>query len=90
MSEDAADSDTYALRAAEVAAVGAPDLPYRPPKPRSFRPRIGMIGTGGISGCHLDAYRTAGWEVSAMWNRTRTKAEEKAAMFFPSARIEDD
>ena len=49
-----------------------------------------MIGTGGISASHLDAYRTAGWEVAALWNRTRAKAEAKAAEYCPGARIEDD
>jgi predicted dehydrogenase len=49
-----------------------------------------MIGTGGISASHLDAYRTAGWEVAALWNRTRSKAEAKAAEYCPDARIEDD
>jgi predicted dehydrogenase len=58
--------------------------------PKSYRPRIGVIGTGGISSSHLDAYRTAGWEVAALWNRTRSKAEAKAAEYCPDARIEDD
>jgi predicted dehydrogenase len=90
MSDDAADTDTYALRAGNLKEIAAPDLPYRPPAPKKYRPRIGMIGTGGISASHLDAYRTAGWEVAALWNRTRSKAEEKAATYCPSARIEDD
>jgi predicted dehydrogenase len=88
--KDAGDADTYALKAGDLPEVAAPDLPYRPPMPRSYRPRIGMIGTGGISGSHLDAYRTAGWEVAALWNRTRAKAEAKAAEYCPEARIEDD
>jgi predicted dehydrogenase len=90
MTEDAADTDTYALRSAELPEIAAPDVAYRPPRPRAFRPRIGMIGTGGISSSHLDAYRTAGWEVAALWNRTRAKAETKAAEYCPGARIEDD
>ena len=49
-----------------------------------------MIGTGGISASHLDAYRTAGWEVAALWNRTTAKAAEKAAEYCPEARIETD
>ena len=49
-----------------------------------------MIGTGGISASHLDAYRTAGWEVAALWNRTRAKAEAKASEYCPKARIEDE
>ena len=87
---DAADTDTYALKAAELPEITVPELPWRPPMPRAYRPRIGMIGTGGISASHLDAYRTAGWEVAALWNRTRSKAEAKAAEYCPKARIEDD
>jgi predicted dehydrogenase len=90
MTDDAGDSDTYALKSATLPEIAAPDLPYRPPMPKTYRPRIGMIGTGGISGSHLDAYRTAGWEVAALWNRTRSKAEAKAAEYCPAARIEDD
>jgi predicted dehydrogenase len=84
------DTDTYALRSGTLAEIAAPDLQYRPPAPKAYRPRIGMIGTGGISDSHLDAYKTAGWEVTALWNRTRAKAEAKAVTFCPSARIEED
>lgn len=87
---DAADTDTYALKSADLPEISAPDVPYQPPMPKSYRPRIGMIGTGGISASHLDAYRNAGWEVAALWNRTRDKAEAKAAQYCPDARIEDD
>ena len=76
--------DTYALKSADLPEIAATDLPYRPPMPKSYRPRIGMIGTGGISASHLDAYRTAGWEVAALWNRTRAKAEAKAAEYCPA------
>lgn len=85
---DAADGDIYALKTADLAQIVAPDLPYRPPLPQHLKPRIGMIGTGGISGVHLDAYRRAGWRVTALWNRTQAKAEQKAAEFCPDARIE--
>ncbi|MBF9044254.1 Gfo/Idh/MocA family oxidoreductase [Rhodobacterales bacterium HKCCE4037] len=88
--KDAGDSDTYALKAADLPEIAAPDVAYKPPMPQHLRPRIGVIGTGGISGSHLDAYRKAGWTVGAMWNRTRAKAEEKAAEYCPEARIEDD
>lgn len=87
---DAADTDTYALKSAELPEINAPDVPYQPPSPKTYRPKIGMIGTGGISASHLDAYRTAGWDVAALWNRTRSKAEAKAAEYCPDARIEDD
>lgn len=90
MTEDAADTDTYALKSGTLKTVPAPELAYRPPLPKTYRPRIGMIGTGGISASHLDAYRTAGWEVTALWNRTPAKAEAKAAEFCPAARIAED
>jgi len=90
MTDDTIQTDTYALRSGTLPQIPAPDLQYRPPAPKSYRPRIGMIGTGGISDSHLDAYKTAGWDVAALWNRTRAKAEAKAETFCPHARIEDD
>lgn len=83
------DADTYALKTTALAEVAAPLLPYQPPMPRTYRPRIGVIGTGGIVSAHLDAYRTAGWEVAALCNRTLSKAEAKAAEFAPKARVTD-
>jgi predicted dehydrogenase len=83
------DADAYSLKSAALAEVAAPDLPYQPPTPRTYRPRIGVIGAGGIVSAHLDAYRTAGWEVAAICNRTRSKAEAKAAEFAPAARVTD-
>ncbi len=86
---DAPDADTYALKSATLADIPAPDLPYQPPMPRSYRPRIGVIGAGGIVSAHLDAYRTAGWEVAAICNRTLAKADT-ARKFAPDARITTD
>ncbi|MFN6006941.1 MAG: Gfo/Idh/MocA family protein [Paracoccaceae bacterium] len=83
------DADTYALKSAALAEVAAPDLSYQPPTPRAYRPCIGVIGAGGIVSAHLDAYRTAGWEVAAICNRTLAKAEAKAAEFAPKARVTD-
>ena len=85
---DAADSDTYALKAADLPEIAAPQVAYRPPLPKILKPRIGVIGTGGISGSHLAAYRDAGWAVTALWNRTAAKAEARAAEFCPGARVE--
>ncbi|TNC68256.1 Gfo/Idh/MocA family protein [Rubellimicrobium roseum] len=83
------DPDTYALRSGEVPDLPAPDLPYLPPGPRAYRPRIGLIGAGGIAASHLDAYGAAGWEVAAICNRTRSKAEERARTYAPQARVTD-
>ena len=82
------DADSYALKSASpLTETRAPDLPYQPPMPRAYRPRIGVIGAGGIVAAHLDAYRTAGWEVAAICSRTIEKARAKAAEFAPTARI---
>jgi predicted dehydrogenase len=83
------DADTYALKTQTLAEVAAPDLPYQPPMPRTYRPRIGVIGAGGIVAAHLDAYRTAGWDVAAICNRTLAKAEAAARGFAPHARVTD-
>ncbi len=78
----------YELAAAEgVAEIPAPELPYQPPAPKQYRPRIGLIGCGGISASHLDAYLTAGWEVVALCNRTLAKAEQRRREFFPAAAV---
>ncbi len=83
------DADAYALKTAALVEVPAPELPYQPPMPRTYRPRIGVIGAGGIVSAHLVAYRTAGWEVAAICNRTLFKAEAKAAEFALMARVTD-
>lgn len=84
------DSDTYALKAAELPEISAPDVPYRPPMPKGAVPGIGVIGAGGITGNHLDAYRAAGWPVPVICNRSIAKAVKRAAEFYPEARVTDD
>jgi predicted dehydrogenase len=81
------DTDSYALKSKAPAEIAAPELPYLPPMPRALRPRIGVIGAGGIVSAHLDAYRSAGWEVAAICNRSIDKAHAKAAEFAPKARV---
>ncbi|WP_380058082.1 Gfo/Idh/MocA family protein [Falsihalocynthiibacter sp. SS001] len=87
---DAPDSDTYALKSQAVKEVPAPEVPYQPPMPQAYRPRIGVIGAGGIVAAHLDEYRAAGWDVVAICNRTLSKAEAKAAEFYPNAKTMSD
>ena len=89
MSGGTPDQDTYALKSAALAEVAAPTLPYLPPMPRNYRPRIALIGAGGIAAAHLDAYRKADWEVAAICGRTRDKAEARAKEFAPHAKITD-
>ena len=84
------DLDAYALKTAVAAEVAAPDLPYRPPVPKSYRPRIALVGAGGISAAHLDAYRAMGLDVAVIANRTLSKAEAKRDEYFPTAEATSD
>ena len=38
------------------------DLPYRPRDPKSYRPKIGLIGCGWVTEYHLKAYTHAGYD----------------------------
>jgi predicted dehydrogenase len=81
----------YALAAKTVDRVfPAPRLPYQPPQPKSYRPRIGLIGCGGITESHLDAYRSAGWDVVALCSRTEERARRRRDQFYPDADIYTD
>jgi len=84
------DPDSYALVTAKAAEVAAPELPYRPRDPKSYRPGIGLIGAGGITFAHLDAYKKAGYRVLAISNPTQAKAAERRDAFFPDADISTD
>ena len=84
------DIDAYALRASVAAEIAAPDLPYRPPLPVSYRPRIALVGAGGISAAHLAAYKTAGFDVAVIANRTLSKAEARRDEYFPQDEATDD
>jgi predicted dehydrogenase len=65
----------------------APELAYRPRDPKRYRPKIGVIGCGGVTEQHLKAYRAAGYDVVALCNRTRSKAEARRKEFYPEARV---
>lgn len=84
------DLDAYALKSAAVGEVEAPELAYRPPLPRAYRPRIALVGAGGISAAHLAAYRSAGFDVAVICSRTLPKAQARRDEFFPEAETTDD
>ena len=65
----------------------APPLPYEPMDPESYRPRIGLIGCGGISIQHLRAYRDAGYDVAILCDRTEEKARDAQKKFYPEAAV---
>jgi len=90
MTQDMPDADTYALASADAETIEAPELNYRPPQPASYRPRIALIGAGGIAPAHLDAYRTAGFDVAVICDHTLSKAMARRDAFFPEAAATED
>jgi predicted dehydrogenase len=68
----------------------APKLRYQPPKPKRFRPRIGMIGCGGITKSHLEAYRSAGYQVVAFCDIREDAARERQQAYYPKADVYTD
>ena len=84
------DLDAYSLKSAKAAEVAAPALTYQPPMPRAYRPRIALVGAGGISAAHLGAYKSAGFDIAVICNRTLAKARARRDEFFPDAEATDD
>lgn len=81
-------SGGYGLSAAGAGGtIVSPVLPYLPPRPRSYRPKIALIGCGGISEYHLRAYREMGLEVVAVCDRNVARAEKRRLEFFPEAAV---
>ncbi len=83
-------ADDYALVARAEAEVEASDLPYRPPMPRDRSVAIALVGAGGISGAHLDAYARYGLNVVAICSRDLDRARARRDAHFPAARITGD
>ncbi len=83
--------DDYGLsKATPTTPIDAPDLPYSPRDPKTYRPAIGLIGCGGISAQHLTAYRKAGYNVVALCDLIEERARERQATYFPAADIYTD
>lgn len=64
----------------------APELPYAPPTP-SYKPKIGLIGCGGITEYHLRAYKNAGLDVVALCDIDLERCKARQAEFYPDAQI---
>jgi predicted dehydrogenase len=78
---------------ADVAAAGiatAPSLAYLPPHPRAYRPKLALIGCGGISEYHLRAYRSLGLDVVVLCDHSRDRAERRRVEFYPEASVTTD
>ena len=68
----------------------AAEIDYLPTSPKSYHPRIALIGCGGITHEHLRAYRAAGFQVVALCDVRIERARQRAVEFFPEARVTSD
>jgi predicted dehydrogenase len=66
------------------------ELDYRPQTPKKYRPNIGLIGCGGITRYHLQAYVDAGFQVTGLCDLDRSRAELRRLTFYPEAKVFDD
>lgn len=90
MSETTEDDYSLSGGAAGTRRIPAPDLPYQPRDPKTYRPGIGMIACGGITESHLKAYRKAGYSVVALCDLVRERAVKRQQQFYPDAAIYTD
>ena len=70
--------------------VEAPAYAYQPTDPQAYKPKIGLIACGGITEWHLKAYRKAGYEVVALCDKIRERAEKRQTSFYPDAAVYTD
>ncbi len=83
--------DSYGLSAGSSRKEApAPSLPYQPADPATWRPKIGLVGCGGISVQHLRAYQAAGYEVTALCDRAEAKAKAMQEKYYPRAAVFTD
>ncbi|MFT5123525.1 MAG: putative dehydrogenase [Kiritimatiellia bacterium] len=84
-------SDAYGMdKISDANAIPAPELDYRPPIAKAYRPKIGLIGCGGITTYHLDAYQVLGLEVAAFCDSDLTRATARRDAYNPDAKVYTD
>lgn len=87
LSDNPPDDDYGLSSLPSMSEVEAPELEYLPRDPVAYRPRIGLIGCGGISAQHLAAYRRAGYDVVALCDRNEHKARDRQSHYFRDAHV---
>lgn len=71
-------------------SVTLPALPYLPRNPRSYAPGIALVGCGGITKYHLQAYAAAKYNVVALCDVVKEAAESRRAEYYPDAKVFTD
>jgi predicted dehydrogenase len=84
----ATDQSEYGLsKQVRHAPVAAPVLEYLPRMPRRYRPKIGLVGAGGVTEYHLRAYRKLGLEVAVICDIDLGRARKRRDQFYPDAAV---
>jgi hypothetical protein len=65
-------------------------IDFRPQFPKKYRPGIGLIGCGGITAHHLEAYRDAELNVVALCDIRLDTAKKRRDEFYPNADVYGD
>ncbi|UBZ05595.1 Gfo/Idh/MocA family oxidoreductase [Salegentibacter mishustinae] len=84
----AKDKDNYGLSTEKkLRQITPPNINYLPRLPKNYNPKIGLIGTGGISDFHLRNYKKLGLQVMAISDRNLSKARTIRDKYFPDAKV---
>lgn len=70
--------------------IAAPQLPYLVQDPKEYNPNIALVGCGGISTHHLNAYKKAGYHVVALCDTNFEAANNACQNYFPKAKVYRD
>jgi len=70
--------------------VSAPELRYLPQLPGNYRPKIGLVGAGGVTEYHLRAYQKLSLDVAVICDLDLQRARARRDQFFPQAAICSD
>lgn len=73
-----------------TAPISAPELAYLPPQPQHENHAIGLIGCGGITSYHLDAYRQAGFRTVAFCDIDEGAAIKRRDAYNPEGSVYTD
>ena len=86
------DDDTnYGLDAeASTKELPAPELDYQPRFPENYRPKIALIGCGGITVNHLTAYKQDNLNLVALCDLNPEATNERREKFYPEAKCYTD
>jgi|SRR5579862_1587476 len=83
-------SDYGLSKQIHAARVQAPELRYLPRLPRSYGPKLGLVGAGGVTEYHLRAYQKLGLEVAAICDVDLKRARARRDQFYPGADVCED